>query len=435
MKLFGNKRDAAHYGEKRGRGREREDARREYKRYEEHEAYDDFEEYEAAVANYEERHGRDWQAEEADRDYWDDERYDDYDDYKAPAAPVRRRRGGRGRRVLAIFLILVLVSVGGVYALWNFLPEEPVVNGPGSSGPYVTPSNPAVPPGETRRPITILIAGQNNVGSLGLSNTLMLATVDVDNGRIDVASIARDTLVDLPGWNVPKINGVFSGTGGSMERLLDEVERLVGFRPDFYMRVNLPGFIEVVDALGGVTFDVPERMIYDDPFDSPPLHIDLWPGVQTLDGVQAMGLVRFRQNNDGSGPTDIGRMANQQAFLGAVADEVLRVRNIARIPEFVRIFSEHVHTDLTFGNLVWFGQQLMGMDRENINFHTMPVEVDVWMFGGNYVILELEPWLVMVNRYLNPFQVPVTEENVRVYTRVWDGTIQLVGGDRSLTAG
>jgi len=409
MKLFGNKKNAAHYEKKRGWGRKQEEVHEAPLTYED----ETVREVEAALCR-ETASVRD-------------------------VPPPRRKKRGRGaRKVLVALLAVLLATAGVVYALMHAYVVPPVLptwGGPGDRpGVNFDPDDLVLPGAGSdaeQRPFTVLIAGQNNVGTLGLSNTLMLATIDIANGRIDVVSIARDTLVDLP-WQVPKINGVFALTN-SMDRLMEEVSRITGFPPDFYVRVNLQAFQELVDTLGGVHFNVPMRMIYDDPYDTPPLHIDLWPGYQTLTGHQAMQLVRFRQDNFGHGPTDIGRMENQQAFLQAVAREVLQVRNVVQIPSWVRIFSEHVSTDIPLGSLLWIANQLSGMDTENINFHTMPVEVDIWIHGGNYVILgDLDEWLLMVNNYLNPFSIPVTQDNVRVYTRVAGGGIQLVGGDRFL---
>jgi len=310
---------------------------------------------------------------------------------------VRPRGRGRRRfrRVIVATLIVLLAVLGGVY----FFIRPPV----------------------DRDIFTVLIAGQDNVGTHGLTDTLMLASIDSANGTMDVVSIPRDTRADVS-WQGPKINTVFAMTGGSIYRLMEEVEKLVGFMPDFYVVLNLQAFMELVDVLGGVELNVPFPMQYSDPYDSPPLHINLEPGHQTLTGEQAMHFVRYR-TSDG----DLGRVQRQQCFLRAVASESLRIRNVPRIPALAGIFAEQVDTNLPLSGMIYLAQQMMG--GENLNFHTMPTEE----FGFDLAPV-LDPWLEIINRHLNPYPVPVTLENLRLYTRI-NGTIQLTGGGLSLTEG
>ena len=111
-----------------------------------------------------------------------------------------------------------------------------------------------------------------------------------------------------------------------------------------------------VDAIGGVTFDVPINMNYEDPYQN--LYIHISKGVQTLSGADALKVVRFRE---GYATQDIGRMETQQNFLKAVAKQVLTVGNLDKIDDFVKIFQTYVETDLTVGNLAWLGKEAIGM--------------------------------------------------------------------------
>jgi hypothetical protein len=163
-------------------------------------------------------------------------------------------------------------------------------------------------------------------------------------------------------------------------------------------------------------------MQYSDPYDSPPLHINLEPGYQTLMGEQAMHFVRYRATLG-----DLGRVRHQQLFLRAVAVESLRIRNVPRIPAMMEIFTEYVDTNLPLSGMTYLAQRMMGAGDENLNFHTMPTEP----FGHDLVPV-LDPWLEIINKHLNPYPVPVTLENLRLFTRI-NGTIQLAGGGLSLT--
>lgn len=351
---------------------------------------------------------------------------------KRNAAHYQKKRS-RGRKVLLVLLVLALLLTGGAYAVFTWFITPPplpdIIFNPPRPGPVAGPGQEPPEVLERGEVFTIMIAGQDNVGEIGLTDTLMLVLVDSETQTVNVVSFPRDTLIDMD-WG-QKINAVFPLTG-SVERLRDEVGRMIGFRPDFYITLNLQAFSQLVDTLGGVWFDVPMTMIYDDPYDIPPLHIFLTEGYQQLTGAQAIQLVRFRQDNFGFGPGDFGRMEIQQNFLRAIAAELLQARNITRINSLAQIFIDYVDTDMTLGNLIWLATQFTGMDSEDINFFTMPGEEATLPYSGSYVILDLDAWLEMVNSYLNPLPVPITEENVRVYTWVY-GALQLVGGDMPLT--
>ncbi|MCL2843336.1 MAG: LCP family protein [Oscillospiraceae bacterium] len=317
-----------------------------------------------------------------------------------PRGRCRRRGRGRLRRAIVATFITLLVVLVGFFVVITFFLRPPI----------------------DRDIFTVLIAGQDNVGTHGLTDTLMLVSVDSGSGAVNIVSIPRDTRADVS-WQGPKINSVFAMTGGSIDRLMEEVEKLVGFMPDFYAVLNLQAFVELVDVLGGVRLNVPIPMQYSDPYDNPPLYINLEPGYQTLTGAEAMHFVRYRTSVG-----DLGRVQNQQHFLQAVAGEALRVRNVTRMPALMGIFGEHVDTDLPFSSMAYVAQRMMRAG-ENVTTHTMPTEP----FGPDLVPL-LNPWLEIINSYLNPYPTSVTLENLRLYTRI-NGTVQLAGGGLPLTGG
>lgn len=124
-----------------------------------------------------------------------------------------------------------------------------------------------------------------------------------------------------------KINSVYAGGGkDGMERLAARLKDLLGFPVDGYVLVDLEAFQKTVDLVGGVEFDVPMDMNYEDP--SQNLYIHLQKGLQTLDGEQAMGLVRFRK---GYATQDIQRTQTQQQFLKALAKQCLSVSSLTKL--------------------------------------------------------------------------------------------------------
>ena len=159
----------------------------------------------------------------------------------------------------------------------------------------------------------------------------------------------------------------------------DNVEELVtlfnSFKPDLVVNLALP---------------------YQD------LHIHFSKGMQHLNGQEAMEVVRFRHNNDGSGygTEDIGRMQTQQAFLKTVASQMLTVSNLGKVGDFVKIFQQYVDTTMSLSDMAWFGTEAIKMGSGAVEFSTLPGE---WDDSDNFVHLDPDATLKVVNQYLNPY--------------------------------
>ena len=219
---------------------------------------------------------------------------------------------------LTVMLSSVALLTVGAYGflLWYIEPPEPdrsPVRPPmaGTAAPQETDGDgniitllPAATPGENdwRRDVyTILVAGEDD--GFGGNDVIMVILFDVGNRSIDVLSIPRDTMVNVP-WGLKKLNSVqhlYWQLPGDYDHyiraLAGQVERIVGFPIDHWVTLDLYGFVALVDAIGGVYFEVPRRMFYSDPEQG--LLINLHPGYQRLDGRSAEGLVRFRSYAEG----------------------------------------------------------------------------------------------------------------------------------------
>jgi|GEM_PF-112657 len=201
--------------------------------------------------------------------------------------------------------------------------------------------------------------------------------------------------------------------GVGIDGLRRQITNLCGFEIDCYAVIDINAFASIVDTIGGVTFDVPVNMSYDDPAQN--LSIHLSAGEQTLDGRQALGLVRFRQNNNGIGYGDLGRIETQQAFLKAAARQVLSLGNIPNIAAIIEILTQSTTTDLSASNISFFARQFLKCSGDDINFYTAPT-VGVSVGGASYQSLVLSDWLQLVNERLNPTGETVTAANVNILT-------------------
>ena len=252
---------------------------------------------------------------------------------------------------------------------------------------------------------TILLSGLDDDN--GGSDTNILMAVDTVNGYVYGASIPRDSKAII-GGKARKINYAYNK--GGTELLASTVSEQLGIPVDYTVSVDLKGFTALVDAIGGVDFEVPINMDYDDPIQGLSIHFK--KGMQHLSGADALRVVRFRHNNDGTGygSEDLGRMQTQQKFLKAVAKKMLSFENLISNPrKYAEIFGQYVDTDLSVTDLAWFGMQVLGMGVDKIDFSTLPNE---WKYP--YIYLDPDETLALVNTYLNPYVEDRTADDLNI---------------------
>ena len=260
---------------------------------------------------------------------------------------------------------------------------------------------------------TFLLMGTDDGN--GNADTLMVATYDVAQQRVGVVSIPRDTIVDRTWSRYPKINGAYGG-GGGVERVRQEVSHLLGIPIDFYVKVDIRAFVALVDEVGGVDFEVPVDMNYDDPWQNLSIHYQ--KGMQHLTGQQALEVVRFRHNNDMTGYSDKGRMQTQQQLLSAVARKVLGWGSLTRIGPFLEIFEKYVDTDLDTDEIMYFASQALYMDlNDGLASRTLKGRGDAVYNGYQWCFeLDREQTMTDINELLNPYKTPVTDEMAHIMT-------------------
>lgn len=282
---------------------------------------------------------------------------------------------------------------------------------------------------------TVLILGRDTGGG-GNTDTMLLASYDVTNQKATVMSIPRDTMVNVP-WDIKRINSVYNYYGGGdkgIQALYKEISQLVGFEPDYQVIVEWEAVGEIVDAMGGVWFEVPRDMNYDDPYQD--LHIHQEAGYRLLSGDDAMQVLRYRHDNKVNGVMkgypdgDLGRIKTQQAFLQAMVEQMLQVKNLTKINDFIQVVQNNVETDLSFQNMLWFGQQaiLGGLKIENVNFVTMPNKnVSCWSrtYGNyqSYVTPIASELLDLVNNELSPYVETFTMSDLDIMSVNSDGSV------------
>ena len=167
---------------------------------------------------------------------------------------------------------------------------------------------------------------------------MMLVNVNRTEKTIHLVSIPRDTLIFCE-YSVPKINSAYGWAGGGeagMQELLLRVSEVIGFEPDGYAVIDLSVFEQLVDLMGGITFDVPVDMHYSDPTQG--LNIDLQAGKQHLNGEQAMQVARFRS---GYATADLGRIEVQRSLVSAALRQWVSPKGALHLSKAVKLVLEH----------------------------------------------------------------------------------------------
>ena len=341
--------------------------------------------------------------------------------------------------VLAAVLLVGVITVGG-YLLKIRAPELPNRDGdtqdPGQTGvdlDYGDGVRPRVS-GERKSKdfYTVLVLGRDTGGG-GNTDTMLLASYDVTNQKATVMSIPRDTMVNVP-WDVKKINSGYNYYGGGdkgIKALYKEIAQLVGFEPDYQVVVEWDAVGEIVKAMGGVYYDVPRNMNYDDPYQD--LHIHQTKGYRLLSGSDVMQVLRYRHDTDsryGYADGDLGRIKTQQSLLKAMIEQLLQLKNVTKIGDFARVVKNNVTSDLTFEEMLWFGSQAVmgGLKIENVNFVTMPntnksCYSRVYHRMQSYVTPNAQELLDLVNNELSPFVEKFTMRDLDIMSVNADGSV------------
>ncbi len=316
-------------------------------------------------------------------------------------------------------LLILMMSLASLWGLWQIVITKPAMaddrpENPGRTTGTDKPSAQTVEKTDTQKEDgpyqrrencwTFLLVGMDRSG--GNTDSLMLVTYDVDAQSVSVGSIARDTRVDVE-RKLKKINAAYAMNGG-IDGLIEEVSKTFGVPVDYYFRVNLNGFVRLVNAVDGVDFEVPCSMNYDDPEQNLSIHYS--KGMQHLNGQQALEVCRFRQNNGGAGYGDEGRQQTQRALLTAVMKKALSKPE--KIGEYAQIAAENLDTNLPLNNLVWFATKALSFNTENLHTMSMPCH---WI--NPYMYLDPVETLRVINEFFNPYTTPRTADQLDIITR------------------
>lgn len=285
---------------------------------------------------------------------------------EAPLETPRRPRRRRRWVLLILGLALLMVVLA---ALWGALGYLAFARGmKDANGRLDDRARLALSPQKgspLSSPTTLLLVGADSGAargpSGGRSDALILVRTDPGEHRVALLSIPRDLRVEVPGHGPDKINAAYALGGPALA--VQTVESLTGLGVNHIVVVDFSTFPDVIDALGGVTIDVPERIVsnrFDCPFSSP-AECERWPGWrfargrQTMDGRRALVYARIRENTLDPSESDITRGGRQQQVAQAIADETVSLHAFLRLPFIGDDLVTPLATDLSAWDLMQLG--------------------------------------------------------------------------------
>lgn len=292
---------------------------------------------------------------------------------KNPEGAVKKKKG---LTVLQCFGIAFLLAFSGMLG-GSLLLSQRMFAGTETIGDMdaVKPNEELEEEFGTDHRVNVMLVGLND----NLADTIMVASFNTKDKHLDLISIPRDTYYERDNFRssaAQKINSIYNTEKeDGMKKMARAVSTVLDGMPlHYYMAVDYKGVANIVDAMGGVTFNVPFHMRYEDPSDKPPLHIDIPAGEQVLNKNNVVEFLRFRKSNikgyksypDG----DEGRIRTQQEFMKAAFQKALS-SNMLKVANAVL---SNVDSDLQWGTLAKLAPKAIGMSGEDMTVWKIPGE-------------------------------------------------------------
>lgn len=213
--------------------------------------------------------------------------------------------------------------------------------------------------------VFLLTGADSRGGRVARSDTIMIANYNVTENKVFITSIPRDTYVEIPGRGHEKLNHAFAY--GQSALMAVTLENFLDIKIDKYVSINFEGFIDLIDAIGGVTIDVEKNMYWYDTSMGSDTIIDLKKGLQVLNGKDALGYARFRHDSLG----DFGRMRRQQTIIKAFVDELKKPENITKASEIIKIVGKNMKSDLTMDDVNFLIMNFIKNPNISVEFQTL----------------------------------------------------------------
>lgn len=304
-----------------------------------------------------------------------------------PRARNGRRRHSAGRYWLRRLVVLLLLAIPLLLlaARWFDLTGllAPMALKPSAEGPAVTKSEATY----------VLVMGvDEREDDIGRSDTMLLLRLDPEGERADLINLPRDTRVWLDGAEHVKLNSFYPKAGAPATA--EAVAKLLGIPKPHWVEVNMQGFVEIIDALGGIPMTLERDYDYEDPYQD--LYIHLRAGPQVLDGTNALHFVRLRY--DGAGNDDISRIERQQSFMKAVQAKLIAPSNLLKVGDLLAIARNRIQTNVAQRDQLYLAN-LLFQARHQLQMRTLPGEGED---EGSDFLFDEAGWAEVMEQWRRP---------------------------------
>jgi LCP family protein required for cell wall assembly len=282
---------------------------------------------------------------------------------------------------MVVLLLLLVAAAGYLYYVYKE-----------TLGQITTDADPSVvvPAGEsvTVKPVAFMLLGFDTRKETGSLNTdvMMVAAFNPKTKKATIISIPRDTRVALDGYNIRKANAYYAAFLASAKKdglnkkdaeqkakqdLRKMFGRFLGIDINYTVTINFQGFIDVVDALGGIDVDVDMDMNYVDKADGTSIHLE--KGTQHLNGDEALDFVRYRKSNDGTNmSSDFDRNKRESQVLGEITDKLKSFSGVPKIAGVIKAVGNNMRMDVPPAEAQNMIRTYFGISRNDITF--IPLE-------------------------------------------------------------
>ncbi|WP_072906925.1 LCP family protein [Anaerobranca californiensis] len=212
--------------------------------------------------------------------------------------------------------------------------------------------------------LNILLIGVDarNIGGAGRADTIMVVQYNKKTKNTAILSIPRDTYVLIPGRGYDKINHSFAY--GRTRLLKETVENYLDIHIDHYVQVDMQSFVKSVDAIGGITINVPETMIdYN-------YNVLFTKGTHHMNGEQVLRYVGARKLKSGGG-SDFGRINRQQQVIATILNKVIKEFSLNQTLKLMEEISPYIRTDITPMVVINNWSAFTSLNVNNINMQTL----------------------------------------------------------------
>lgn len=303
---------------------------------------------------------------------------------------VKKKRRKKRLLLTVVFSLLILFLIGGgwVFKIFNQV-NQAVENSFESDGREAGSELREFEVNPSKDNVSVLFIGVDHSEhraneNYALSDALILATLNIEENSVKLLSIPRDSLVYIPAATEPGYRGsemdkiTHAHAYGGPRATIDAIEHLLEVPVDYFVRMNFHAFVDVVDALGGIQFDVPYEFRESDSDDRGKA-IHLLPGVQNINGEEALALARTRYKDN-----DIQRGKRQQELMEAILKKTVSIGSISRISSVIDAVEDNIMQNIGDDMLGFASYAISGdLDLEMVNLEGTDLWTDLYYYQIN----------------------------------------------------